>query len=196
MSDTSSDSILAGGTWKAADPFDIGAGHVNPLKAIDPGLVYDMDARDYILFLCSLGYSEVQIKMMVLPSPSIDTGCSGSHSDLELNYPAITISNLQSTVTIKRTLRNVGRSSVVYFSSIKNLEGVYTYLWPRFLVFSLDKKTISYYVTLTPIKRSQGRYDFGEIVWSDGYHHVKTPLMVCVNNLGDEHRDAATHMSA
>ncbi|XP_038985370.1 subtilisin-like protease SBT3.18 [Phoenix dactylifera] len=196
MSDTSSDNILAGGTLTAADPFDIGAGHVNPLKAIDPGLVYDMDTRDYILFLCSLGYSEVQIKMMVLPSPSIDASCSGSHSVMELNYPAIIISDLPSTLTIKRTLRNVGRSSAFYFSSIKNPEGVYTSIWPRFLVFSLHKKTISYYVTVMPIKRSQGRYDFGEIVWFDGYHHVKTPLIVCVNNLGDGHRDAAAHQSA
>ncbi|GMY22777.1 subtilisin-like protease SBT1.7 [Fagus crenata] len=36
-------------------PLDFGAGHINPNKAMDPGLIYDMSLQDYIEFLCGLG---------------------------------------------------------------------------------------------------------------------------------------------
>ncbi|XP_072978834.1 subtilisin-like protease SBT3.18 [Typha angustifolia] len=195
-SDRSSDISLAGGTLKPVDPFDIGAGHVNPIKALDPGLVYDMEARDYIVFLCSIGYSETQIKRIVIPSPSINnTSCRGSYSDLDLNYPAIVVSDLRSTITIKRTLRNVGQRNAAYYASVTSPQGVYTFVWPKFLIFSFHKVNISYYVTVQPIKQSQDRYDLGEIVWSDGHHRVRTPLIVRVNNVRSGVSDAS-HQSA
>ncbi|XP_010257694.1 PREDICTED: subtilisin-like protease SBT3.18 [Nelumbo nucifera] len=185
--DTSVDKILAGGSMKLADPFDVGAGHINPVKAMDPGLVYDMNTRDYIIFLCSLGYTEAQIQSMVLEPAAamVDTSCPKGHRTTltHLNYPSITVPNLQSTVTIKRTVRNVGPEKAIYFVSIVNPDGVKVVVRPRILVFSYCKQEISYHVTLTPMKHSQGRYDFGEIVWSDGcsHHHVRSPLVVRVN---------------
>uniref|UniRef100_A0A6V7QYJ1 Uncharacterized protein n=1 Tax=Ananas comosus var. bracteatus TaxID=296719 RepID=A0A6V7QYJ1_ANACO len=199
MTDTTYDTILAGGTLKPVDPFDIGAGHVNPVAAMDPGLVYDIEAQEYVIFLCSLGYTESQIKRMVLPSPSIDTSCSGNYSDLDLNYPAITISNLRSSITVKRTLRNVGQKNAFYFASVKNPQGVHTFVWPGVLIFTPHKEKMTYYVTITPIKQSEDRYDFGEIMWSDGYHHVRTPLAVRVSNVRDGGSDRTrpeSHQSA
>ncbi|KAI3977139.1 hypothetical protein MKX01_042829 [Papaver californicum] len=38
-------------------PFQHGAGHVDPNKALNPGLVYHIQPSDYEAFLCSLGYS-------------------------------------------------------------------------------------------------------------------------------------------
>lgn len=37
----------------------MGAGQVNPSKAVDPGLVYDIDEAAYI---CGLGYSDGQVE--------------------------------------------------------------------------------------------------------------------------------------
>ena len=34
------------------DPFDFGAGHVDPNKAIDPGLTYDAGLIDYLAASC------------------------------------------------------------------------------------------------------------------------------------------------
>lgn len=56
---------------------------------------------------------------------------------------------------------------------------------PPALSFSPYRDTASYYVTVAPAKLSRGRYDFGEIVWSDGYHRVRTPLVVRVTTMPD-----------
>lgn len=39
-----------------ANLFATGSGHVNPLNANDPGLVYDIKPEDYIPYLCGLNY--------------------------------------------------------------------------------------------------------------------------------------------
>ncbi|KAK2641552.1 hypothetical protein Ddye_023315 [Dipteronia dyeriana] len=181
--DTAHDSILAGGSMKVSDPFDVGSGHINPIKAMDPGLVYDLKPNDYILFLCNIGYTQEKLQKIVLPGTRT-ISCPQTNTDI--NYPSITISNPQSPVmTIKRTVKNVGEQrNVVYFcSSIVEPDGVEVVVWPRVLFFSFYKKELSFYVTLKPVKASQGRHDFGEIVWSDGFHHhVRTPLIVFLNN--------------
>ncbi|KAK0605814.1 hypothetical protein LWI29_030979 [Acer saccharum] len=183
--DTTHDSILAGGSMKVSDPFDVGSGHINPRKAMDPGLVYDLKPNDYILFLCNIGYTQEKLQKIVLSLPGTKTiSCPPTNTDI--NYPSITVSNLQSSVmTIKRTVKNVGeKRNVVYFcSNIVEPDGIEVVVWPRVLFFSFYKEELSFYVTLKPVKASQGRYDFGEIVWSDGFHHhVRTPLIVLLNN--------------
>ncbi|KAF3442386.1 hypothetical protein FNV43_RR16302 [Rhamnella rubrinervis] len=45
-----------------ADFFAIGAGHVNPSKANDPGLVYDVQPDDYSPYLCGLKYTDKQVE--------------------------------------------------------------------------------------------------------------------------------------
>lgn len=185
--DTAGDNILAGGSLEAADPFDVGAGHLNPLKAIDPGLVYDMKTKDYIAFLCNIGYTEEQIRSLVLVSHDTPASCRGNQpTTADLNYPSITITNLQRTTTIKRTVRHVGQCwrTAIYTVKVASPNGVEVRVWPRILVFTPFKQELTYYVTLRPKKVSQGRYDFGEIVWSDGFHQVRSPLVVLVTNSG------------
>lgn len=188
--DTTHDTILAGGSMKISDPFDIGAGHMNPLKAMDPGLIYDMKTNDYILYLCSIGYTDNQIKSIIIISSSTGgtvpfTSCPKGDKTIvgaNINYPSIMVSNLESTITIKRIVRNVGsKKTAVYFASVVNPNGVEVLVWPKILIFSWFNEEVTYYVTLTPKKKSQGRYDFGEIIWSDGFHFVRSPLVVCVN---------------
>lgn len=201
--DTASEVILAGGTTKASDPFDIGAGHINPIKAMDPGLVYDMKTSDHIIFLCNLGYTQYQISLIV--QPGTDTTCPCSYTGTSnLNYPAIVVSNLQETTTLRRTVRNVGwNRNALYFARTVDPDGVGVYIWPRVMVFPWFREEVTYYVTLRPRKISRGRYDFGEIVWSDGFHIVRIPLAVCVNNTDGTVTDsstsywaAAAHMSS
>ena len=92
------------------------------------------------------------------------------------------VSNLQSQITIKRTVRNVSiKKTAIYFASVVKPHGVEVSLWPSVLIFSYFKDELSYYVTLTPTKKSQERFNFGEIILFDGFHFVRSPLIVRVN---------------
>lgn len=173
--------ILVQDSTKSSNPFDIGAGHINPVRAFDPGLVYDMNTQDYIHFLCNNGYSQEQIQAMVTCLP---VRCHEiTEPEWNVNYPAITASNLQCATTVRRTLRNVGHGkTAVYFARTVSPDGVEVVVWPRVLVFTPFKEELTYYVTLKPFTVSQGRYAFGSITWSDGFQHqVRSPVVVQIN---------------
>ena len=139
---------------------------------MDPGLVYEMKPEDYLVFLCHIGYTEDQIRSLVLhdmnrtktfcfPSSSSTTGGGrgrGRTSNANLNYPSITVLNLQRTTTITRKVRNVGGwgKIAVYFVRVVNPQGVDVVVWPKLLIFSPFKQERTFYVTIIPKKISQG----------------------------------------
>ncbi|PON31857.1 Peptidase S8, subtilisin-related [Parasponia andersonii] len=49
-------------TASPATPFDFGAGHVYPVAALHPGLIYDASVEDCIWFLSASNYTKKQIK--------------------------------------------------------------------------------------------------------------------------------------
>ncbi|KAK8547914.1 hypothetical protein V6N13_123337 [Hibiscus sabdariffa] len=57
--------------------------HIDPNKAMDPGLIYDIEFQQYVDFLCSLGYNEAQMKAVLRRSR---WDCSRGRN--ELNYPS------------------------------------------------------------------------------------------------------------
>ncbi|GAU33619.1 hypothetical protein TSUD_360000 [Trifolium subterraneum] len=66
-----------------ATPFALGAGHVNPNRALNPGLVYDVGVQDYVNLLCALEYSQQNITTITRSSSN---DCS--KPSLDLNYPS------------------------------------------------------------------------------------------------------------
>ncbi|KAI3807201.1 hypothetical protein L1987_23126 [Smallanthus sonchifolius] len=91
----------------AATPLEFGAGHVNPDRAMDPGLIYDMGPQDYIDFLCGLGYTAKQM------STILRTSQWSCENQTDLNYPSF-IANFSNQTTswsekhLIRTVTNVG----------------------------------------------------------------------------------------
>ncbi|KAL6992329.1 hypothetical protein U1Q18_010435 [Sarracenia purpurea var. burkii] len=83
---------------------------MRPVKAVDPGLVYDASYTDYLLFLCTNGLSNLDPSFSCPKSPP---------SSNALNYPSLSISKLNGTVSVKRTVTNVGGWRSVYFSRVK-----------------------------------------------------------------------------
>ncbi|ONK71007.1 uncharacterized protein A4U43_C04F3760 [Asparagus officinalis] len=68
---------------RPATPLAMGSGHVEPNKALDPGLIYDAGPKDYLRLLCAMNFTKEQV-VMVARSSSFD--CSGA--SLDLNYPS------------------------------------------------------------------------------------------------------------
>ncbi|KAG6480850.1 hypothetical protein ZIOFF_057438 [Zingiber officinale] len=91
------------------DELSYGAGQLNPVKAVDPGLVYDAGASDYVQMLCNSAYNETMIKMVTGDASS----CSGSSNGTvrDLNYPSMAL-HVQSgkafAAKFLRTVTNVG----------------------------------------------------------------------------------------
>ncbi|KAM0893744.1 hypothetical protein ACQ4PT_024907 [Festuca glaucescens] len=72
----------------AADLFAVGSGHVNPEKAVDPGLVFDISPEDYIGYLCGM-YTNKEVS--VIARRPVDCSAVTVISDIQLNYPSVCI---------------------------------------------------------------------------------------------------------
>ncbi|KAJ4966356.1 hypothetical protein NE237_018205 [Protea cynaroides] len=118
---TDKDVIWAeGDTQKPANAFDIGGGHVDPNKAANPGLIYNISMESYIQFLCSIGYRKRELNYL-----TNRTSCSRKrHSVLDLNLPSISIPYLKRTITVTRTVTNVGSVNSVYRALVQSPHGV------------------------------------------------------------------------
>ncbi|XP_042415530.1 subtilisin-like protease 4 [Zingiber officinale] len=119
-----------------ADLFALGAGHVKPLKVLDPGLVYDNSPEDYYPYLCGLGYSDYQIRSIV--NRKINCSSIKSIQEGDLNYPSITVqltTDPKRTVSFIRTVTNVGQSPATYYAKVKVPKFVSAVVVPRSLTF-------------------------------------------------------------
>uniref|UniRef100_A0A6N2MBM8 Subtilisin-like protease fibronectin type-III domain-containing protein n=1 Tax=Salix viminalis TaxID=40686 RepID=A0A6N2MBM8_SALVM len=158
-----------------ASPFSYGAGHIRPNQAMDPGLVYDLTVNDYLNFLCALGYSDKQI------STFSDTPYECPTKPINLasfNYPSITVPTFNGSITLSRTVKNVG-SPGTYRVRIRNPTGVSVSVEPEKLEFKKIGEEKAFTVTLEG-KDNGGMKDyvFGELIWSDRKHHVRSPIVV------------------
>ncbi|CAN0841401.1 Subtilisin-like protease 1 [Linum grandiflorum] len=96
-----------------ATVFDMGAGHVNPPKALSAGLVYDIQPDDYIGYLCGLGYSTYTSK--IFSPDSVDVKVTPSEIKFkELNEKATYTITFSRVGNVKRT---VSQGSLVWSSA-------------------------------------------------------------------------------
>lgn len=173
--------VAEGAPHKQADPFDYGGGHVDPNKALDPGLIYDMETSDYVCFLHAMGYNSTAISSMT----RVHTPCRKSAKFLvNLNLPSITIPELKQQLTVYRTVTNVGPINSVYIAHIKAPPGTYVSVKPSILSFNSTTQKLKFKVTFCSELKVQGRYSFGNLYWEDGIHVVNIPLIVrtVINN--------------
>uniref|UniRef100_A0A453NPB7 Subtilisin-like protease n=4 Tax=Aegilops tauschii subsp. strangulata TaxID=200361 RepID=A0A453NPB7_AEGTS len=137
---------------KLADPFDFGGGHIDPDKAVDPGLVYDMNARDYNKFLnCT---------------DELLDNCKSYISNL--NLPSIAMPDLKDNITVRRTVMNVGPVEATYRVTVEAPTGVIVTVEPSMISFTRGgSKSMMFTVMFTSRKRVQGGYTIGSLTWSD-----------------------------
>ncbi|XP_021828137.1 subtilisin-like protease SBT5.4 [Prunus avium] len=158
-----------------AAPFSYGAGHIRPNRAMDPGLIYDLTVNDYLDFLCAIGYNKT---MMQLFSESPNYKCPKSASLLDFNYPSIAVPELSGSVTVTRRVKNVG-SPGTYAVRIHKPLGVSVTVEPNILKFKNIGEEKSFKVTLkAKVLGVTKDYVFGGLIWSDGKHYVRSPIVV------------------
>ena len=172
MLDNMKEPILNASNIKAG-PFSYGAGHIQPNLAMDPGLVYDLAATDYLNFLCTLGYNETLISMF-----SQNYKCPKPISLANFNYPSITIPNLVGSITVNRTVKNVG-SPGTYRAQVHRPIGISVYVKPKKLKFKKVGEEKTFSVTLE-VKKAHAvkEYVSGQLIWSDHEHYLRSPIVV------------------
>lgn len=157
-----------------ATPFSYGSGHVQPNKAMDPGLVYDLTTNDYLNFLCALGYNSTQVATFSLGSYV----CPSKPPKLEdLNYPSIAVPNLSGSLTVIRTVKNVGLPGT-YKALVRAPAGISVVVNPTSLTFMKLHEEKKFTVTLEAKRTNSAGYAFGGLTWSDGKHFVRSPIVV------------------
>lgn len=166
---------LTDASYLKATPLNYGGGHVQPNRAMDPGLVYDLGANDYLNFLCALGYNQTQIQLF----SEEPYACPQPIRLIDLNYPSITVPGLTGSVTVTRKVKNVG-SPGTYRARVRSPHGISVHVEPDSLKFERAGEEKRFRVTLQ-VKKPGGAvkdYVFGQLIWSDGRHYVRSPIVV------------------
>ncbi|KAG0457300.1 hypothetical protein HPP92_022457 [Vanilla planifolia] len=159
--------------------FAIGAGQVNPKKASDPGLVYDLQWEDYIPYLCGLGYIDDQVTAVV--NEKVDCSQVESIASEELNYPSIAISlDAGGSKKINRTVTNVGQENSRYELRIEEPVGVTVRANPETLEFSglQQKRSFSVKLSAKSGVSRKGEVSEGSLTWVSGCYSVRSPISV------------------
>ncbi|KAG0605593.1 hypothetical protein M758_9G071600 [Ceratodon purpureus] len=188
--DNQNKTITVQETGMAATPWAFGAGFVQPEKAMNPGLVYDMGSTDHLLFLCGLGYNYATIRMF-----DMDAGF-----ECPSNPPArIEDANLPSFVAVfvvppvganatdisfNRTLTNVATGGSTYRASVHVEQGAKfdVVVEPAMLTFAGEGSIQKFTLLVRPRAGAvfSDMDSFATISWSDGVHIVQSPVVIIV----------------
>ncbi|OEL30401.1 Subtilisin-like protease SBT4.14 [Dichanthelium oligosanthes] len=161
---------------EGASYFVTGSGEVNAVKAMDPGLVYDLTASDFIPYLCGMRLREM------VEQAHASCAATGEIAAKDLNYPSVMIvmGDEVKRVEAKRTVTNVGEPAETYRAEV-TAPGVDVAVNPSTLVFSDIGQKRDFVVTVrrqasTPAKAVIE----GELKWVSEKHAVRSPVVVVV----------------
>ncbi|KAH7864076.1 hypothetical protein Vadar_025459 [Vaccinium darrowii] len=163
-----------------ANIFATGSGHVNPSKANDPGLIYDIKPEDYIPYLCGLNYTDQEVRLIT--ATKVKCAEVGSIPEALLNYPSFAIALGSTEQMYTRRVTNVGPANSTYASVIVQPLGVNVILSPTTLRFSRVNQTLAYTVIFSRPTGPQppAMHVEGFLVWKsdNNKYAVKSPISV------------------
>ena len=165
-----------------ADPFDMGAGHVNPGgqwtkgSMAEPGLAYDAGLFEYAAYTCGEEFGVFSagscafLESIGVPSEAYN-----------LNYPSIGIAELPGSLTVTRTVTSVAKESGwrTYNVSVDAPSGYAVSVSPS--TFTLKSgQSVTFDVTITNVSAPAGEWRFGSMTWNDdtGHYNVYSPIAV------------------
>ncbi|KAL1534180.1 subtilisin-like protease SBT3 [Salvia divinorum] len=163
-----------------ASPLGIGSGHVDPNRALDPGLVYDASVQDLVNLVCSMNFTRNQTLTIIRSSYN----CSNPSSDL--NYPSfvalIRAAEIGRTLTrrFRRSVTNVGEGAATYNVNVEAPVNTTAVVRPQTLVFGKKYETKSYSLTIRYKANIETQHREGAVIWTDqtGKYRVRSPIMV------------------
>lgn len=163
--------------------FSYGSGHINPVAARDPGLVFNSSEADYVNLLCKQGYNSTVLQLVT----GDNSTCAGITPGRawDMNYPSFSLYVTDGEMiagNFTRTVTNVGEANSIYTASVDiNSSSYFDFdilIEPSVLSFSAVGQTQTFSVNVTGPVISQQPITSVAITWTDGTHVVRTPLVV------------------
>jgi hypothetical protein len=151
--------------------FRQGAGHVNPLAAANPGLVYNAGWNDWLAFLCGTNPGSISAATC---NTLVSWGYSTDPSNL--NQASIAIGDMAGTQTVTRKVTNVTGGRATFTASVSTA-GFNALVTPASLTLA-PGETKSYTVTFTRTTAALNAYTGGQLTWSNGEINVRSPIVV------------------
>lgn len=136
------------------DPFTQGAGHVDPVRALDPGVVLD-----------------------VLPA-AFRRYVAGRLPARALNLPSVAVDGLLRTTVVRRTLTNVSSATESYSAAVSGLPGITARVRPTTVTLAPgESRTVR--VRLTRDDAIAGVPSTGALTWvGQTEHTARVPVVV------------------
>ena len=148
--------------------FKQGAGFVRPVNALDPGLVFDSNAKDWLGFIC--GTYQVPA-----------TTCTGAKvpvlEPFNMNMASIAVGTLAGAQTVTRRVTNVGTAKSTYTASVTPIAGYTITVSPASFAIA-PGQTKSFDVTFTRTTAPLNAYLGGQLTLADGTHNVRVPIVL------------------
>jgi subtilisin family serine protease len=154
-----------------ADPFDMGAGHIDPNLAIDPGLVYDNGYLDHAAYLCGLTGSPLSVSDCDLLAES-----GYSFEARNLNLPSIGVTELITSDIVTRRVTNAGPPAT-YRARVEPPPGIAASVTPPSLTLATGESA-EYSIAFERLDAELDYWQFGALTWSDGERDVTSPIAV------------------
>lgn len=161
MMTTAGDIKLADGS-KDPDVFATGAGEVDPARVLDPGLVYDATADDYLAFIQGTGVD--------LGIPGI-----GTTKPRDMNLPSFALGNLTGKIEVTRTLTALTPGT---YRVKTDLPGVKVTVTPTILNFSAPGEKKTFKVSFENQNAALGKFAMGSLTWQGANKNVASPIAV------------------
>ncbi|XP_060178310.1 subtilisin-like protease SBT3 [Lycium barbarum] len=165
-----------------ATSLNMGAGLVDPNRAVDPGLIYDATPQDYVNLLCSMNLTKEQFK--TIARSSAKHNCSNPSDDI--NYPSfIALFSSNGNYTwleqkFRRTVTNVGAGVAKYKAKVRAPENSTISISPQTLVFEKKNQKQDYTLTIRYKGNTEDQAQSDSITWveDNGHHTVRSPIVV------------------
>jgi subtilisin family serine protease len=165
-----------------ADPFDMGAGHVDPGarvhkgSAFQPGLAYDAGLFEYAAFTCG-----AELGIFSAGSCAFLESIGVPSDPADLNVPSIGIDGIAGSQTVQRTVTSVADESGwrEYTVSVDAPAGFDVTVSPSNIRLKKGQSA-TYYVTVTNVSAPVGEWRYGSLTWTDktGNYDVYSPIAV------------------
>ncbi|KAE8673042.1 Subtilisin-like protease SBT4.14 [Hibiscus syriacus] len=162
-----------------------GSGQINPTRAVNPGLIYDINESSYISFLCKEGYNRTTIGLLIRGKHKYN--CSSFKPALGfdgLNYPSmhIHLSGTESRISavFYRTVTNVGGENLEIKAKVTAPKELSIAVIPKTMKFKRKHQKKSFKVSVKGGSMKNGTDILSATLeWrSNKGHSVKSPIVV------------------